>query len=206
MKTVFKISIVFIVAAGLTTGCGALKTSKKNQKADQTVMELSGQWESTCQKQGWFDFTQALESYTFSALGDFETKTTAYRDDCKNADHVVEIGGTYDSLGNAVDTPNAKSINFTVSSASMTPKSDVAVKMLNALKYCAVADWAVDKKVDILNKDCVGINYKTGQVIFDIYRLNSNQLQLGRKMFPFAGEAAATRPGKIDESRIFTKK
>ena len=206
MKTKNKVKLAVFIAAGLVPACGALQTKNKNQKASQTVMSLNGQWESPCQKQDWFDFSQAIERYTFSALGDFEAKNEIFRDDCKTADNVVELAGTYASLGKDASAPDAKDINFTVSTATMIPKSDVAVKMLNAMKYCSVQDWTLDKKVDILNKECVGINYKNGEVVFNIYRQNSDQLYLGRKMFPLAADSASARPNKVDEERIFAKK
>ena len=206
MKREIKSVVAMLLATGLVAGCGMLKTSKKNQKADQITMALSGEWNSACQKQGWLGFTQLTEAYTFSALGDFEKRSAVFRDNCATPDLVVETGGTYDDLGAAVDPADAKNINFTVSQASMTPKSDAAVTMLNTMKYCAIEDWAVNKKSDILDKKCVGIGYKKGEVVFDIYRQNDSQLVFGKKGFSLVGETASNRPNKLNELRTFTKK
>ena len=102
MKREIKSVVAMLLATGLVAGCGMLKTSKKNQKADQITMALSGEWNSACQKQGWLGFTQLTEAYTFSALGDFEKRSAVFRHDCATPDLVVETGGTYDDLGAAV--------------------------------------------------------------------------------------------------------
>ena len=207
MKAELRVLMAILVAAGLSASCGSTKSTKKEgKKLRQTAKSLNGEWDASCQKQDWFNFTQAAERFRFSPLGDFEKRTEIFRKDCKAADLVIETGGTYDSLGKAKDIPDAKEINFTISAASVTPKSEDAVKALKAMKYCSISEWALGKKEDVLGKDCAGVNYKNGEVVYDIYRQKNKQLYFGKKMLFLAGETANDRPVKLEEKRVFVKK
>ena len=206
MKGKFGIAMVIVIGAGLMTNCGTLKTKEKNQKAAQTVMALSGEWNSSCHKQQWFDFTQVTETYKFSALGDFEKELAISKNDCATTDILLLTGGTYDALGDDKNAPEAKDINFTINQASLTPKSARAVKMLNSMKYCSISDWAEAKRQDILGRACALMDYAKGEVSFDIYRQEGNQLLFGQKMFLLTKDAAGNRPNKLDEQHVFIKK
>jgi hypothetical protein len=206
MKTDIKIMVTLCLAAGLATGCGdSFKTTKKGKKAEQISMDLNGIWESSCHKNDWFDFSQSRERYTFGALGDFDLKMEISSDDCQTIDQVMELYGTYDDLGASAAQPEAKNINFTLSKATITPKSEEAVKVLNRIEYCSIKEWAVDKKVDVTDKECAGTSYRKGDVILDLYRLEENRLYFGKRFFTTTPAPSSDRPTEVDKDRTFNR-
>jgi hypothetical protein len=197
-----------VTCGGFMAGCMNTSTSATSQMMSEPApssMSLSGDWETTCRKQDWFDLSQVMERYIFKGGNTFEQTVRVFKDDCQETQITVKIAGKYDTLGAAKGEPYALNINFTVTSASLTAVSEDAVKMLNTLSYCGVKDWKTDKKIDLVDRGCTGLNYRSGEVIFDIYRRDGDRLYFGRNLFYLARESAADRPANIDERRIFFK-
>ena len=205
MRSKIKLFVAMIVVGALITGCGVFSTKSKGKKETQTIIALSGEWRSECIKGDWFDFSQYIDIYKFSALGDFDKISTMYKDQCNTAELTTTLRGTYDALGATKDVPDAKDINFTVTEALVSPRSDIATETLNAVSYCGVSDWKTNKEFSVLDKDCTGMDFKKGTVVFDIYRLKDNRLYLGKKMTFFSAETNDTRPAKLEEDRALVR-
>jgi len=190
------------------SGCGAFKTKNKGEKAKENDKALTGEWKDGCIKGDWLGLTHEQADYKFSALGDFDHKTTLYRDDaCKAADVTLAEHGTYASLGTSASVPNATDINFTVTKAEVTPQSDDAAKLLNDASYCGITAWQKGHAEDVVGKSCLGKDHAKGEVSFDVYRIDNDgrRLTLGKDSLFLGKSDAGSRPGKLDDSRIFDK-
>jgi hypothetical protein len=198
-------------SALVLTGCSLddKDDDKKDtgRKIDQTDLALDGHWQSNCLGLDWLGFAQSQESYSFSALGDFTKDTTVFKDDCTAAQAVITVKGTAASLGQAEGVADAKALNLTIVEATLTPRTEGVVTALNTAKYCGKEDWHLDESVDILGLDCAGESYAKGQTVFDIYRLQDNQLLFGKStMIWFDATTVADRPTELDQERVFVKK
>ena len=205
MKSKIRIFGLMIIVGAIVAGCGVFSTKNKGKKETQNVIALAGEWRSECIKGDWFDFSQYKDDYKFSAIGDFDKSTTVFKDDCKTAEITSTLRGTYDALGVTKDVPDAKDINFTVTEALISPRSDTATKILNSAEYCGISDWKTNQDVSVLDRDCVGWNFKKGTVIFDIYRLQDKRLFFGKRMTFFSSETNDSRPAKLDEEHVLVK-
>ena len=201
MKTTVGIFFVICLAGGFTAGCG----KKKDDKTTQTSLKLTGAWNAPCKKEDWFNFTQVKERYHFTPLGGFHKTTEVMKDDCATSELAMKIGGTYDSLGGAQDVPGATNINFTISSASLTPNTNEMVDILNKTKFCSISDWAAGKEQDILGKKCSGMDYTKGQVVYDIYKEDGNRLTFGRRDLFLVGGSSDHRPSKLDQDTLYVR-
>lgn len=188
-------------------GCGAFETKGKGKKSDQTDYELAGTWTSACLKLDLLGLSRSSETYKFSALGDFDKTTTVFLDDgCQQPALDETVSGTADSLGADATVQDAKDINFTVTKATLTPRSDKAVQLLNDASYCGLTGWEKDKAVDVLGKDCAGEDWQNGEVIYDVYKRDGDQLRFGASMIFFDKTDAGERPTKLEDERVFTRK
>jgi hypothetical protein len=208
-QTTSKISslaLASLVATALS-GCGAFETKHKGEKAKENDNHLSGEWQDGCTTADWLGFAYQRESLTFSAVGDFDRVTTLYKDEaCQAAVGTLTEHGTYSALGASAEVANADDINFQVNEASVKVDDDGAVKLLNDASYCDLS-WQKGQEQSILDKSCLGINHKKGEVVFDIYNVdtNANVLKLGKTSL-FTNKAAADdRPARLDEAHPYSK-
>ena len=197
---------IALIATATVTGCGAFKTKNHGQKAQETDNALSGVWNGTCTKADWLGISHQKAQLTFGALGDFDQTTTLYSDaGCTQPVAALTEHGTYASLGASKTAQNANDINFTTTAYSVTPKSDDAVKLMNGASYCGVNNWANGQATDVLGKTCLGQTYANGDVTFDVYHVDNNQLTLGKSSLFLTKSSASTRPSQLDSSNVFTK-
>ena len=200
------IGVAALIAA-VSIGCGTFETKKKGRKAQQNAMELAGEWRSNCVKLDWLGLQCSVESYAFTAIGDFDKKTTVFSDEgCATASAELVQRGTYDELGGSKEVQGAKDINFTVVEAGLAPKDARLLAPMNAALYCGHNDWAVNVAQTIIDRDCGGKTTRRGQVIFDLYQVADKTLHFGDTMMFFNKSNPAQRPNKLDAGRTFTKK
>jgi hypothetical protein len=203
------LAVPFSALLILASGCGILQTKNKGQKSRENDSALSGKWENACSKLDWLGFSYHRTSLSFSSLGDFDKTTNLYSDDnCTAATATLTEHGTYSSLGDAQAGSGSQNINYTISEASVTAVSDSAVRLFNAVSYCGISSWQVGQATDVLDKPCAGAQHAKGAVIFDIYKVDNNgdRLTTGKGSFFLDKSDASSRPSKLDEVYVFTKK
>ena len=198
-----------ILSFGITSvGCGMLSTKNKGKKASENDQKLVGEWRDTCNKMDWLGFAYQQQTLRFSALGDFDRDVTLFKDsNCSNPLGKLSEHGTYASLGNSSETPDTKDINFTVTEATMSAEVDDAVSLLNSASYCGISEWKKGNPTDILGKSCAGIQRAKGDVVFDIYRVDTNGKRLisGKGSLFLDKTDTSSRPSSLDENRAFRK-
>ena len=202
--------VCFAIFAVSIAGCGMLSTKNKGEKAQQNDNSLAGEWRAGCNKFDWFGFSYQQEVLKFSVVGDFDKVTSFYSDStCAEPMGNLSEHGTYAALGSASSAEGARDINFTVTQVSVTADSEDAVKLLNAGSYCGISAWQKGQKTDILGKSCGGMNHPSGEGVFDVYRVDSDgkRLQTGRgSLFTGNRSDANSRPGKLDDTHVYSKK
>ncbi len=190
-------------------GCGGMSTDDKGAKGDENDLDLAGKWIDGCLAKDALKLTHQANVLTFSALGDFDRVTTLHRSDvCAEPQIETSVHGTYDVVGQAENVQGgADNINFTVLKATVTAKSDDAVQILSAAAYCGVKDWTVDQEIDIAGKDCLGEKVASGQVLFDIYRIEGDDktLFVGNSMNWFDNTDSVDRPTQLATDHPYTK-
>lgn len=206
MKQINKILGLGLVLG--TLGCGAKSTSESGRKADEIDTNLAGSWQTACNSADWLGMVKSQSTYGFSAVGDFDKSSSYYTDNCVQSSFEVALKGTTSSLGDSKSVAGAKDINFTITTATLTSKTDNATTLLNAgTGYCGKKDWKTGEKTDILGKDCAGGSYKNGAVIFDVYKIEKSILTLGKSgMIWGTKKAADQRPTELDVANPYLKK
>ena len=198
-----------ILSCGITAvGCGMLSTKNKGKKASENDQRLIGEWLDTCNKMDWLGFAYQQQTLRFSALGDFDRDVTLFKDStCANPIGKLSEHGTYASLGNSSNAPDAKDINFTVTEVTMSAETDDAISLLNSASYCGISDWKKGNPTDILGKSCTGMTRAKGDVVFDIYRVDTNGKRLinGKGSLFLDKTDMRSRPSSLDENRAFRK-
>lgn len=190
----------------MVAACGAFDTKDSGRKADEVDSELNGTWSSACLDTSFVGLTQSRETFAFSGLADFDKTTEIFTDACNTQAASLLVTGTYAKTGDADVVDGAKNINFTITGAALTPKTDDTARLLNRASYCGVTDWARDQEVDILGKDCAGESYANGDVVFDIYKVGDEELRFGQSgLIFFDGSNASDRPRELSDERIFSK-
>ncbi len=202
-----KKTCLLLCILGVASSCGAFKTKSKGAKVRQTDTNLGGVWTTGCTNSDWLGLVSQSETLKFSALGDFDRTTTLFSDgQCATPNLELTVRGTFDTLGDDAKVEGSDDINFTVTSASTTPRSENGATILNAVSYCEVSNWANGQTVDTLDNACAGSWHK-GSVIFDIYRLDQDNknLRFGRPSFFLDRGDAGSRPESLDETSALTK-
>ena len=191
------------------TSCGGLKKGSNeddNSPIDQRDMSLVGSWERGCEKVDLLGLQSHKVKLSFDiGLGFFREQTIFAKADCGDERIVEKQTGTYGKVGDAQGVDGGHQINFTIKDAFVTPRSDGAASDLNKAKYCNLANWqnGVEQKVTGVN--CKS-GYNEGQVLFDIYKVDGNNLQLGQAGFLLDGSTSTTRPTSLDAARPYVKK
>lgn len=200
-----------LILCGLmaASACGMMPTKEKGKKAAETDLGLAGEWQNDCEKKDWLGVTHQREVHKYSATGDFERATKVFSDnECNAAIADLVEGGTFSSLGKSKDVANATDINYTITSATVTPKTENAVKIFNTASYCGKTDWAINASKDVLGLKCLDKTHAKGEVIFDIYRvdMDGKRLTTGKPSLFLSKEDAASRPAALNEQNTFAKK
>ena len=80
------------------------------------------------------------------------------------------------------------------------------MQILSAAAYCGVKDWTVDQEIDIAGKDCLGEKVASGQVLFDIYRIEGDDktLFVGNSMNWFDNTDSVDRPTQLATDHPYT--
>ncbi len=205
-----KFSRVTLALSLLAAGCGGFSTEDDGAKVDENDFALTGTWKDGCIAKDALKTTHQTTVLTFSALGDFDRVTTLHNgsDVCFNPQIEITVRGTYDVVGKAENIQGgADNLNFTVHKATVTPKSADAVQILSALGYCGVKDGTVDQEIDIAGQECLGEKVETGQVLFDIYRIEGDDrtLLVGDTMNWFDNTDSVDRPTQLATDHPYTK-
>jgi hypothetical protein len=195
------------VLAALATGCGGFDTKDKGKKGSENDAALTGTWETGCLAADALELAHKQSTLIFSAVGDFDRISVLHANEaCSSPAVEVAVHGTYDVVGEAEGVEGgADNLNFTIHSATATPKSEDAVRLLSAAKYCGLADWSVDKEVDVAGKECLGERVDQGQVVFDIYRIDDTKLLIGDTLNWFDNTDAKERPTELAADRPYVK-
>lgn len=200
------VNLTMVGCAGLLTlsACGDLKDRLEGRKGTKEVKpELVGKWESSCKTLDILDLIEIggeRQSMDFSLVpGSVEKKIQHFSDgDCKEPAFERIIDASYAIVGDAEGGEGKKNINLTVNKVELKPQSGGAVEKLNKVKACGINDWKDGEARDVTGKDCVGKKYEKGQVIFDVYKKDGNNLYLGKSSFFLDGESAEDRPKDVD--------
>ncbi len=204
-----KMLVHTLVVASLSSGCGAFSSKKSGKKLEENDQQLAGEWLGKCLKKDWFGFSYQQQKLNFSSIGDFDRATMIYSDQaCKDAVGTLEEHGTYAVLGDSPAASGARDINMTITSATVKPQNNKATDEYNNKKYCGIDNWQLDQSQDVLGKACDGVSHPNGEVIFDIYRLEDENkgLKTGKSSILFGGNDAASRPTKLNEDQVYTRK
>lgn len=206
-KTIGGIGALAFLCASVVS-CGRNKTQSKGEKLRQNDFSLDGTWRNECTKFDWLGLTHEKTTFKFSSLGDFDKVTTIYSDEActVGAAQLVERG-TYASLDKAPNVPEATDINFTLVAANLTVTNEDTAKLVNTASYCEFSKWSVGATVDVLGKKCLGQSHTSGDVVFDIYRLDNTKkhLTFGKNQIFLDNNTAASRPDRLNSERVFTK-
>lgn len=198
-----------ILSVVLLSGCGALKRDNNEDDSspnDQRDLKLIGSWERGCERADILGLQSRKVKLNFDlGLGFFREQTIFAKDVCADERIVEKQTGTYAKVGDAQGVEGAYQINFTVKNAFVTPRSDQAADDLNKVKYCGLDNWKNDVEQKITNVPCKS-GYNEGQVLFDIYKLDENNLQLGQAGFLLDGSNNNARPATLDTLRPYVKK
>jgi len=201
-------SVSLVTIGILTSACGAFSTKNKGQKTQENDRQLAGQWQDSCTKKDWLGFTYQRQTFQFSAIGDFDRTTTLYSDEgCATALSTLLEHGTYASLGESAAAPGARDINLTITEASLKPQTDDGAKLLNDVSYCDVTTWERDKDVSVLGKNCAGTTHPSGEVVFDLYRIENEgkHLVTGKGSLWVDKSEASSRPESLDLEHVYIK-
>lgn len=191
------------------TGCGSLKKDNNEDSsspADQRHTNLIGSWERGCEKVDLLGLQSHKVKLNFDiGLGFYREQTIFAKDQCGDERIVEKQTGTYGNVGDAQGVVGGRQINFTVKDAFVTPRSDQAAKDLNAAKYCNLTNWQNGVEQKVTGVSCKS-GFNEGQVLFDIYKIDGNSLQLGQAGFLLDGSTSTSRPSTLDAARPYVKK
>lgn len=191
------------------TGCGAMKKDNNednNGSAFRGDTALLGSWERGCEKADWLGLVSHKIKLNFDiSLGFYREQTLFADGNCADERVVEKQTGSYTKIGDAAGIDKGYQINFTIKDAYVTPRSDAAAADLNKAKYCNLTNWANGVEQKVTGVDCKS-GYKEGQVLFDIYKVDGNNLQLGQAGFLLDGSTSDARPTTLDTARPYVKK
>lgn len=202
MKKIAGLSVLGCAGLMALTACGDLRDRLEGRKDSKEVkIELIGKWESACKTRSILDLIDIggeRQIMDFSAVpGSVEKKLQRFTDgDCKEPAFERIIDASYAVVGDAND--GAKNMNLTVHKVEVKPLSEDSANKLNGEKACDISDWKDGEARDVTGKDCLGKKYEEGQVIFDIYKQEGDNLYLGKSSFFLDGDSADQRPESLD--------
>ena len=87
-----------------------------------------------------------------------------------------------------------QNLDLKLADAAYTPMTDEVAEALNEGEFCGFTNWKKNKKTSIIGKECSDVdNYEKNQMVYSIYKNQTNQLWLG--------EASASHEGITPDSR-----
>ncbi len=190
------------------SACGKFSTKDKGKKMEENSSALAATWNLGCSKFDFLGFLGNKEELVFSAVGDFErTKRVYDNTNCEAEMGHFETSGTYAVLGSSANTNDGtKDINLTVNTFDFTVLSDSLAKALNSAKFCGLDNWSVNQKVSLLGLDCATGKVGLGDVVYEIFLIDNNNVYFSDQLGVLGQRAAASRPTKLDTSRPYVKK
>lgn len=201
MKFLFAASILALIS-----GCGAFDTKEKGSKADENDQTLTGVWHSDCVANSRLDLSHAKYRVAFSAVGDFDKTESMFGGEGCTAEKLnVRLIGTYAEVGDAAVGNEVNNINFTVKQVSVSIVDADYVDVANGLKICGKEDWVKDTAIDVTGVSCAGSTLNSGDVLFDVYKVDS-EAWFGHQSLFMSEDDADARPDNIDTSITFHKK
>lgn len=188
---------LFVSVASLAlTGCGS------NDDADSSSSSAAeqGTWQTGCVKDDSDpdNITYSTSEITFSGNEISGTDTTYSKAGCAAADasEVIAAKGTYTLNGTAHDT--------TVTTFSVTPKSDASVTQWKGL--CADLTWTKGKATDLKSTSCGDLGKLFFATNYGLLEIKEGKLYLGKESEGFDGNSAATRFKELNTASPYTKK
>ena len=124
---------------------------------------------------------------------------------CTNPQMTFTSSGRF-VLGDALPIPaDAKTIDFTFASVSVTVHADALVQKYNAYNVCGFSNWALNQVKDVSGLRCdfwllhqpVPVP-RVGDLRFGIYRVDGENLFFGRNTRENSGLTRETRPTEWD--------
>lgn len=201
--------LVGVVGLLVLSSCGRFNKADSDQintPAAQNDLGLVGAWERGCEAVNFLGLQSHKVRLDFNpALGFSRERTLFGGDACADERLVEKQVGTYGRVGDVDGVAGAHQINFTVTDAYVTPRNDQGVADLNKDKYCGISDWAKGVERKVTGVDCKS-GYKQGQVLFDIYKIDQNSLQMGEAGFILNGTTDGARPAALDTAKPYVKK
>lgn len=184
------------------SGCGGSGGDTPSLSPLPTL--TSGSWKTKCSYDGDYTVTYML----FSEDMFFETKTYYLDSDCTAPSHQIIREGSYLTGPQDPTKPAGAVIDKTYQNYTLTPLSTEAVTLLNDTSVCGFTDWAegVEKTI-IGNTDCGSLSINSGEILYDIYRIESlntgtQGVIRGDLLFGFKNDSDPTADGTTPESRL----
>ncbi len=209
MRSLLTASLPLLLAL---PACGSSNSSKDVVDDASARTELQGTWTDACHapnrladvlKTGF-----AQDRYEFGLLQNRFTRTLSVYSDaaCSKPGFTETIEGGYTVIGDGPDIDGGRPINYTLTKATINPQTAAAVDALNVVSYCGVKDWALNQAKEVTNKTCALQQFKNGDVVFDIFRVENKQLTMGKTSFFADGSSGQARPTERNKDLAFTKK
>jgi hypothetical protein len=194
------------LAVASLVACGSVEKEKKKRSGAIDSLELTGRWDTSCVEKGFFTTSYQREQYEFSPLNNFEKQVIQHNDKrCKDEVFRISLAGSYETAGNAENETDAKNINFTIKTVEATAFTNEMADALNAKEYCGIKDWVADKPQRVEGQDCEGDSFKRGDVILDIYKIEGDELLLGRALVLLDSLGIQQRPSDLNDDRVYKK-
>lgn len=197
------LAVTSVLALG---GCGLSEDSKDNV-TNPDLPDLVGTWQSNCAEAAVLDLAQTVKSLEFEGVSGYLKREAFFADGTCAQPGLEQITtGTYTLEGKLESDQSLEKINFNVDSVTLTPRSDQMVTTLETANFCGVTDWTKDIATDITGKECLGVSSDKGDVIFDVYRLQGNELRLSEKFLFLAPDSGDERPTSVSNELVYIKK
>lgn len=202
MKRLFITTTILLI-----TGCGLGKTSKSGRKADETDNNIWGSWKTDCiDNSGIKELGKTKRAVVFNNLGDFDRIEYLYMgDQCSDRSLTITVSGTYAVKGNVTEDSEAQKLNLTVDRVKVYPHTKDAADLLNKMNACGIDNWKRKSEEDITGKNCSGYKLREGDVIFDIYMIDENDLYLGTKFSFSSPTDSDRRPKNVNDEIVYKK-
>lgn len=194
------------IAAGLalTGGCGSFKQKSKEVKHEVTTRsELVGKWTSEgCVASSTFPGKFARLAYDFAATTGFTYVVDIFNDqNCSAQDESLKVTG--DEGFPSSFREGANDINFTVHSATVTPKAEAVAKWMNDASFCGFTDWQSGYEKSVVGANCQQFTMKDGQTFKELFEIRGDTLYFGQPQLLRASEEDASRATSVDLGTAF---
>jgi hypothetical protein len=195
--------VLVLLATFALTACGS---DSGGDGGDDGLAALAGTWKTDCHAEN--DADGDVDSYkrtelvvsgsTFVTTASFFEKSDTT---CATPRYSSVLTAAVVLGGEVAALAGTKKIDINPSRFEVTPATAAAAAVFNQEPYCDISDWAAGVKRDVTEKTCAG-NLDT---VYDIYKLDGNELVFGYADGDEIGSAADRRPKTLDAAHAYKK-